>query len=100
MAACYEYNLLRTDALAVTPLPLQLNGGIELPEHFAYPGLAADYGMLAAQDARFGCTVGWHQCCGDVAAADVFGQRGGHGLWQAGEQRIGFSHRGSSARRS
>ena len=62
--------------LAVGGLPIEPDAGVELAKGFGDPVGAAEDGRFARDDLRANLLLGGHQGGGDVARAQVFGERG------------------------
>ena len=70
-----EQHLVGFDALAILHAPVHRHARIQLAEHRIDPGRATDHGRLAGDHAGMRQAFGGDQLRGDVAAAEVFGQR-------------------------
>jgi hypothetical protein len=74
------------DRVAVVGLPRDADAGIELAEGLVGPVAAAEDRILAADDLAGDALFGRHQRRGDVAAAQIFGERRPHLRAEVGGQ--------------
>ena len=57
---------------------------IELPVHLVEPGPAAEHGILAGNHGRVGLETRRHERGGEIARADILGQRAAYLIRQVG----------------
>ena len=82
---CAERGAAR-EALAVSRSPMQPDARVDLPEHGLRIGPTGQHGGLARDDLRASQAAGRNKQRGQVAGADVLGQRPRHDLVEVGRR--------------